>query len=160
VCLNPSTFMGTFQKTRFCLQPAGDTMTRRSAFDAILAGCVPVFFHPLSAYEQYKWHLTEEHETYSVLIPEDELRAGNVSIEETLRRIPLDVAERMTQTVIGLIPRLAYADPRSKLGTVKDAVDVTLEAIVAKVNKLKREMKAEQGHLQVQTAGNGGSQQS
>jgi xyloglucan galactosyltransferase MUR3 len=38
------------------------------------------------------------------------------------------VVERMTQTVIRLIPRLVYADPRSKRETVKDAVDVTLEA--------------------------------
>ncbi|TVU48406.1 hypothetical protein EJB05_08042, partial [Eragrostis curvula] len=156
-CLNPSTFMGVFQKTRFCLQPAGDTYTRRSAFDAIMAGCVPVFFHPLSAHAQYKWHLPEAHDTYSVLIPEDDVRAGNVRIEEALRRIPTDVAERMTQTVIDLIPRLVYADPRSKLETVKDAVDVTMEAIIAKVNKLRKEMRGGQGHLQT---GNGRVQQS
>ncbi|XP_062216812.1 xyloglucan galactosyltransferase KATAMARI1 homolog [Phragmites australis] len=139
-CLVPSTFMRVFQGTRFCLQPAGDTYTRRSAFDAILAGCVPVLFHPASAYTQYRWHLPQEYDTYSVLIAEEDVRAGNVSIEETLRRIPPDVAERMTETVIGLIPRLVYADPRSKLETLGDAVDVTVEAIIARVNKLREEM--------------------
>ena len=123
-------------------------MTRRSAFDAIMAGCVPVFFHPDSAYTQYRWHLPAAHETYSVLIPEADVRAGNVSIEETLRRIPPDVAERMTETVIGLIPRLVYADPRSRLETLRDAVDVTVAAIIERVSKLREEMGGGRGAQQ------------
>ncbi|CAD6209535.1 unnamed protein product [Miscanthus lutarioriparius] len=158
-CLVPSNFMRVFQGTRFCLQPTGDTMTRRSAFDAIMAGCVPVFFHPDSAHTQYRWHLPEAHDTYSVLIPEADVRAGNVSIEETLRRIPPDVAERMTETVIGLIPRLVYADPRSKLETLRDAVDVTVEAVIGRVNKLREEMARGQEHLLQKQSGNDGVQQ-
>ncbi|XP_006649389.1 xyloglucan galactosyltransferase KATAMARI1 homolog [Oryza brachyantha] len=139
-CLIPSTFMRVFQGTRFCLQPPGDTYTRRSAFDAMLAGCVPVFFHPASAYTQYKWHLPDEHDSYSVFIAEEDIRSGNVSIEETLRKIPPDVAEKMTETVINLAPRLLYADPRSKLETMKDAVDLTVEAVIERVKKLRKEM--------------------
>ncbi|KAI5004992.1 hypothetical protein ZWY2020_032235 [Hordeum vulgare] len=60
----------------FCLQPPGDSYTRRSAFDAMVAGCVPVFFHPASAYLQYRWHLPGDHARYSVFIPEDGVRAG------------------------------------------------------------------------------------
>ncbi|CAL4929026.1 unnamed protein product [Urochloa decumbens] len=158
-CLIPSTFMRVFQGTRFCLQPTGDTMTRRSAFDAIMAGCVPVFFHPDSAHTQYRWHLPEAHDAYSVLIPEDDVRAGNVSIEETLRAIPPEVAERMTETVIGLIPRLVYADPRSRLETLRDAVDLTLEAIIARVNKMREEMGAGREHLLQKQNDDAGSQQ-
>ncbi|CAN6308060.1 unnamed protein product [Urochloa humidicola] len=160
-CLIPSNFMRVFQGTRFCLQPTGDTMTRRSAFDAIMAGCVPVFFHPDSAHTQYRWHLPEAHDSYSVLIPEADVRAGNVSIEDTLRAIPSEVAERMTETVIGLIPRLVYADPRSRLETLRDAVDVTLEAIIARVNKMREEMGGGREHLvQKQNDGAGaGAQQ-
>ncbi|KAL6649205.1 hypothetical protein ACP70R_013429 [Stipagrostis hirtigluma subsp. patula] len=150
-CYKPSNFMRGFQRTRFCLQPPGDTHTRRSAFDAILAGCVPVFFHPMSAYTQYRWHLPEDHASYSVFIPEEDVRSGNVSIEETLRSIPPDVVERMTETVIGLIPRVVYADPRSKLETLKDAVDLTVEAVIARVNKLREEMHGGSGQP-VQTA--------
>jgi xyloglucan galactosyltransferase MUR3 len=73
-----------------------------------------LLFHPLSAYERYKVRLPEEHDTYSMLILENDVRAGNVSIEETLRRIPPDVAERMTQTMIKLIPRLVYAWTRGR----------------------------------------------
>ena len=154
-CLVPSTFMRVFQTARFCLQPAGDTYTRRSAFDAILAGCVPVFFHQDSAYRQYRWHLPDDHESYSVFISEEDVRSGNASgsVEETLRRIPREVAERMTETVIGLIPRLVYADPRSRLETLKDAVDVTLESIIGRVGKIRKEM-AGHGRARTEARGN------
>jgi hypothetical protein len=151
--------MRVFQGARFCLQPPGDTYTRRSAFDAILAGCVPVFFHLDSAYRQYRWHLPDDHHAYSVFISEENVRSGNASgsVEETLRRIPRKVAERMTETVIGLIPRLVYADPRSKLETLKDAVDFTVEAVIKRANKLRKEMdyhgaSSARGNLLMQTA--------
>lgn len=41
----------------FCLQPPGDMPTRKSLFDAILSGCIPVLFHPLTARYMYEWHL-------------------------------------------------------------------------------------------------------
>lgn len=40
----------------FCLQPPGDMPTRKSLFDAILSGCIPVLFHPLTARFMYEWH--------------------------------------------------------------------------------------------------------
>ncbi|CAM0870713.1 unnamed protein product [Alopecurus aequalis] len=146
-CLVPSTFMRMFQTARFCLQPPGDTYTRRSAFDAILAGCVPVFFHQDSAYRQYRWHLPDDRAAYSVFISEEAVRNGNASgsVEETLRRIPQRVAERMTETIIGLIPKLVYADPRSKLETLKDAVDVTLDAVINRASKIRKEMAVGHG---------------
>ena len=35
-----------FWRATFCLQPGGDTITRKSIVDALLLGCVPVLFHP------------------------------------------------------------------------------------------------------------------
>lgn len=40
----------------FCLQPPGDMPTRKSLFDAVLSGCIPVLFHPLTARFMYEWH--------------------------------------------------------------------------------------------------------
>jgi hypothetical protein len=40
----------------FCLQPPGDMPTRKSLFDAILSGCIPVLFHPLTGRYMYEWH--------------------------------------------------------------------------------------------------------
>ncbi|CAM0906878.1 unnamed protein product [Alopecurus aequalis] len=132
-CHSPEDIVRLFRSSVFCLQPPGDSYTRRSAFDAMVAGCVPVFFHPGTAYLQYKWHLPSDHARYSVFIPQDGVRAGNVSIEETLRAIPPAVVREMQEEVVRLVPRLVYADPRYTLETMKDAFDATLEGVLHKV---------------------------
>lgn len=139
-CHSPSSIMQMFQSSLFCLQPQGDSYTRRSAFDSMLAGCIPVFFHPGSAYTQYTWHLPKNYTKYSVFIPEDDIRKRNVSIEERLLQIPPEQVKIMREEVINLIPRLVYADPRSKLETLEDAFDVAVQAIIDKVTKLRKDI--------------------
>lgn len=139
-CHSPSSIMQMFQSSLFCLQPQGDSYTRRSAFDSMLAGCIPVFFHPGSAYTQYTWHLPKNYTKYSVFIPEDDIRKRNVSIEERLRQIPPEQVKIMREEVISLIPRLVYADPRSKLETLKDAFDVAVQAVIDKVTNLRKDI--------------------
>lgn len=143
-CHSPSSIMQMFQSSLFCLQPQGDSYTRRSAFDAMLAGCIPVFFHPGSAYTQYTWHLPKNFTRYSVFIPEDDIRKKNVSIEQRLAQISPEQLKLMQEEVIIMIPRLVYADPRSKLETLEDAFDVSVQAIIDKVTKLRKDIIA--GH--------------
>ncbi|CAK9149963.1 unnamed protein product [Ilex paraguariensis] len=139
-CHSPSSIMQMFQSSLFCLQPQGDSYTRRSAFDSMLAGCIPVFFHPGSAYTQYTWHLPKNYSKYSVLITENDVRTKNFSIEQRLSQISPDQVKIMREEVINIIPRLIYADPRSKLETLKDAFDVSVQAIIDKVTKLRRDI--------------------
>lgn len=137
-CHSPSSIMQMFQSSIFCLQPQGDSYTRRSAFDSMLAGCIPVFFHPGSAYTQYTWHLPKNFSTYSVFIPEDDIRKKNVSIEQRLSQISLEQVKIMRETVISLIPSIIYADPRSKLDSFKDAFDVSVQAVIDRVTRLRK----------------------
>ena len=139
-CHSPSIIMQMFQSSLFCLQPQGDSYTRRSAFDSMLAGCIPVFFHPGSAYTQYTWHLPKDYSRYSVFIPEDDLRVRKISIAERLGNISEEKVNRMREEVISLIPRLVYADPRSRLETLKDAFDVSIDAIIDKVTMLRKDI--------------------
>ncbi|RDY07055.1 Xyloglucan galactosyltransferase MUR3, partial [Mucuna pruriens] len=139
-CHSPGSIMKMFQSSLFCLQPQGDSYTRRSAFDSMLAGCIPVFFHPGSAYTQYTWHLPKNYTQYSVFIPEDDIRKRNISIEERLSQIPPEQVKIMREEVISLIPRLVYADPRSKLETLKDAFDVAVQAVIDKVTNLRKDI--------------------
>jgi hypothetical protein len=137
-CHTPANIMRLFQKATFCLQPPGDSPTRRSVFDSMVAGCIPVFFHTGSAYKQYPWHLPkDDHLKFSVFIPTADVRRRNVSIEAVLRKIPPATVERMRKEVIRLIPTLLYADPRSKLETLKDAVDVAVDGILDTVARIK-----------------------
>lgn len=139
-CHSPSSIMQMFQSSLFCLQPQGDSYTRRSAFDSMLAGCIPVFFHPGSAYTQYTWHLPKNYSKYSVFIPEDDIRKKNISIEQRLSQIPPEQVKVMREEVIKLIPQLIYADPRSKLEMHKDAFDVSVQAIIGRVTQLRKDI--------------------
>ncbi|TMW99007.1 hypothetical protein EJD97_003193 [Solanum chilense] len=140
-CNKPEHVMRLFQSSIFCLQPSGDSFTRRSTFDSILAGCIPVFFTPGSAYVQYIWHLPKDYTKYSVLIPEDDVRKKNVSIENVLSKIPKAQVAAMREEVIKLIPNVVYADPRTRLETVKDAFDLAVKGVLGRVDVIREEMR-------------------
>ncbi|WOL16564.1 xyloglucan galactosyltransferase [Canna indica] len=139
-CHLPGSVMRMFEHSTFCLQPQGDSYTRRSTFDAMVAGCVPVFFHPGAAYVQYTWHLPRNYSKYSVFIPEDEMREGKVrNIEEMLKRIKKKDVKAMREEVIRMIPRLIYADPRARgPQRVRDAFDLAVEGVIQRVKDIKR----------------------
>lgn len=109
-------------------------------FDSMLAGCIPVMFHPGSAYAQYIWHLPKNYSTYSVFIPEDDIRKRNISIEQRLLQIHPEQVRRMRDEVIKLIPAIVYADPRSKLNNFKDAFDIAVQSMIDKVTKLRSDI--------------------
>ncbi|XP_009617171.1 probable xyloglucan galactosyltransferase GT11 [Nicotiana tomentosiformis] len=140
-CNKPVHVMKLFQSSHFCLQPSGDSFTRRSTFDSILAGCIPVFFTPGSAYIQYIWHLPKDYTKYSVLIPEDDVRKKKVSIENVLSKIPRSQVAAMREEVIKLIPNVVYADPRSRLETVEDAFDLAVKGVLERVDVMRKEMR-------------------
>ncbi|KAJ4747854.1 Xyloglucan galactosyltransferase KATAMARI1 [Rhynchospora pubera] len=135
-CDTPTTTMSLFQSSNFCLQPPGDTPTRRSAFDSMLAGCIPVFFHPESAYTQYKWYLPDNYSEYSVYIPQDEVREGRVRIEEVLLKYSEEEIGDMKEKVVSMIPRLIYKDPSYKLESVRDAFDVAIDGVLRRVKSI------------------------
>lgn len=136
ICNEPSEVMRLFTSSVFCLQPQGDSFTRRSIFDSMLGGCIPVFFTEHSAYTQYKWHLPRNRSSYSVYIPGKKVQnAGNRSIEQHLLSLSADQVESMRREVIGLIPSLTYADPRFSDVNFTDSFDLTLQGLLNKIAK-------------------------
>lgn len=141
-CENPVEVIKVFQNSVFCLQPPGDSSTRRSTFDSILAGCIPVFFHPFSAYMQYLWHLPKVYWEYSVFIPLDLVKGEfGRSINKTLGDFPKNEVLAMREEIIKLIPSVIYAHPRSKLENVKDAFDIAVKEILKRIAKVRRKTK-------------------
>ncbi|XBI14865.1 hypothetical protein VPH35_057382 [Triticum aestivum] len=130
----PGHAMRLLESAQFCMQPRGDGYTRKSTFGSMLAGCIPVFFHPVSAYLQYTWHLPRDYRSYSVFIPAGDV-GRNASIEEVLSKIPSEKVTRMREQVIRLI---SDVDPAAKGVTFKDAVDVALERVIHRVAKHRR----------------------
>ncbi|EXB73697.1 Xyloglucan galactosyltransferase KATAMARI1 [Morus notabilis] len=141
-CNNPVSVMKVFQSSVYCLQPPGDSYTRRSTFDSILAGCIPVFFHPGTAYSQYLWHFPNNYTKYSVYIPVKDvkdLRDGD--IEKVLLGISKEEEKGMREEVIRLIPKIVYADPRSRLNSFKDAFDLAVKGVLERIEELRRVIK-------------------
>ncbi|KAL3499534.1 hypothetical protein ACH5RR_038627 [Cinchona calisaya] len=129
-------FMKPMLQASFCLQPPGDTPTRRSTFDGILAGCIPVFFEELSAKKQYKWHLPEEkYEEFSVFIPKEEMVFKGLKILDVLMSIPRAEVRRMREKVLEMIPRVMYRKHGSSIGlrSKKDAFDIAIDGTLQRI---------------------------
>ncbi|KAH0697448.1 hypothetical protein KY290_015316 [Solanum tuberosum] len=117
----------------FCLQPKGDSLTRRSVFDCMVAGSVPVFFWRRTAYTQYQWFLPEDPGSYSVFIDPEAVRNGTASIKEILKSYSKDQVRKMREKVVETIPRIVYARPSGGLGSVKDAFEIAIEGVLKRV---------------------------
>eukprot|EP01018_Ginkgo_biloba_P030026 Gb_09780 [translate_table: standard] len=138
VCHKPSKVMRLFTDSVFCLQPQGDSFTRRSIFDSMLAGCIPVFFTEHSAYTQYRWHLPENRTSYSVYISEQSVAAMNFTIEKHLLSFSKTQIQSMRREVIRLIPSFLYADPRHPNVDFRDSFDIAVQSVVKKIGQLKK----------------------
>lgn len=125
-----SAILETFLDSKFCLQPRGDSFTRRSIFDCMVAGSIPVFFWKRTAYFQYEWFLPKERESYSVYIDRNEVKNGTTSVKEVLERLGEEDVRRMREKVIEYIPRFVYAMGEEGSVTYKDAFDVAIDGVL------------------------------
>ncbi|KAL4198608.1 hypothetical protein AMTRI_Chr03g46840 [Amborella trichopoda] len=134
---DPGRYMRPMLRARFCLQPPSDTPTRRSTFDGMIAGCIPVFFEDRSAKSQYDWHMRpEEYRDFSVFIAKDEVVWGGLNISRVLMGIGDEEVRRMREKVIEMIPRIIYRGHRSSKSLreeVKDAFDLAVEGVIRKI---------------------------
>jgi hypothetical protein len=73
-----------------------------------------------------------------VFIPIDLVKDGFVSIKQVLLQISENEMLAMREEVIKLIPRVIYADPRSKLQTLEDAFDITLKGVLHRIGKVRK----------------------
>ncbi|CAM6086310.1 unnamed protein product [Calypogeia fissa] len=143
VCLRPDQTMNLFLHSHFCMQPPGDTPTRRSVFDSLVGGCIPVLFDPQTAYVQYPWHLPRNSSSYSVFIPNDDVMSGKADIVGILKSIALEERAAMrTRIIQEIIPGLLYSHPRTKHFDFRDAFDISIEALFHRIAKLRAEKKS------------------
>ncbi|CAM6122363.1 unnamed protein product [Calypogeia fissa] len=132
-----------FLQSTFCLQPRGDSATRRSTFDCLISGSIPVFFDHQSAYIQYTWHLPENPKSYSVYIDDKDLRNG-VSIQEVLMSYTEDQIEEMRKNILAVIPNLLYNDfekdvPWSASRDWRDAFEISMERVLDTIAAAKKD---------------------
>ncbi|KAL3637669.1 hypothetical protein CASFOL_018117 [Castilleja foliolosa] len=135
---NSSAVFVAFLGSEFCLQPIGDSYTRRSIFDCMLAGSVPVFFWNRTTYEQYEWFLPGDQESYSVFIDSEVVRNGSGVIKQVLMRYSKDEIRRKRQKVIETIPRIVYGMGNDDLiRGFKDAFDIGFDGVLERIKEDK-----------------------
>lgn len=137
-CSNTSSAtMELFLDSDFCLQPRGDSFTRRSIFDCMVAGSIPVFFWRRSAYLQYPWHLPVEPESYSVFIDRKDVKNGT-SIRAVLEGLGEEKVRRMREKIVEYLPRFVYVSPEEGLEGTEDAFDTALEGVLKRFREQGR----------------------
>ncbi|TQE12763.1 hypothetical protein C1H46_001636 [Malus baccata] len=98
---DPIRFMRPMLQASFCLQPPSDTPTRRSTFDSIMVGCIPVFFEDSSAKAQYGWHLPEDqYREFSVFILNEDVVFKETRVLDVFRSIPKVRVRMMREKVL------------------------------------------------------------
>lgn len=133
-CVNNFAILATYARSVFCLQPDGDTPTRQGWFDALLSGCIPVFFstclRPNLFYERvYAPFLPAYNRT--AYGPGDWAVVVNASapislLASTLRRIDADTVRRMQRRIVDISPGIQYS-------TVPGAVQNDAQTIYSKL---------------------------
>uniref|UniRef100_A0A0A0KYJ7 Exostosin GT47 domain-containing protein n=1 Tax=Cucumis sativus TaxID=3659 RepID=A0A0A0KYJ7_CUCSA len=136
-CDRPKAVIELFLESEFCLQPPGDSPTRKSVFDSLISGCIPVFFDPFTAYYQYPWHLPEDHGKYSVMIDKKELKRSGENVVKKLEGISLEKREEMRSYIIyELMPGLVYGDSNNVIDKFQDAYHIAISNLLQRVSML------------------------
>jgi len=117
-----------YSRATFCLQPSGDTATRKGVFDAILVGCIPVVFDKQQLHGQYEMHMPAPEEV-SVEVPEEH----HGTCLEWLDNIPRAKVLQLQASIARSAPRLQYATHAPSPQTHPDAVDTLLEGLLSNI---------------------------
>ncbi|CAI6012621.1 unnamed protein product, partial [Closterium sp. NIES-65] len=144
-CMDPRRVTGVMLQSEFCLQPIGDSLTRRSFFDSIIAGCIPVVFAPGTFDYQYPWFFAigdEARRNVSVMVDSDDVIGRKVRIGEVLGGISEERKREMREELYKHIPRLLLRDHTKEgevgeEGVFVDMVDRTIEGLIER-KKMRR----------------------
>jgi len=130
---------GLYWNTTFCPMAVGDACTRKAIIDAVLLGCIPVFFHRCQLL-QWPWHIGGWLER-ATLFYDMERVVGNRSrtpldLVGELKRVPALTVARMQRTIAEHAHCLHYAvtEPgfvpaaaATRIGDVPGAFEIALQ---------------------------------
>jgi hypothetical protein len=106
----------------FCLQPGGDTPSRKAMVDSLLLGCIPVLFSPVQLH-LWPWHWDTAHT--AVYVDGDAILNGSVSVIDALASVPPARVRAVQAAIEATAYRMQYSAVEVP-GRV-DAFDVTIE---------------------------------
>ncbi|KAI8504045.1 hypothetical protein Bbelb_181130 [Branchiostoma belcheri] len=110
----------------FCLQPPGDSPTRKSFYDAVQCGCIPVIFK-LDYEPVYPFDDVLDYPKFTVKITDEDFFQGKRSIRDILRDIPQAQITAKQGELRQVAPLLQYSYP--PLPETKDSFDMIMNEI-------------------------------
>ncbi|GKA44614.1 xyloglucan-specific galacturonosyltransferase 1-like protein, partial [Tanacetum coccineum] len=120
-----------FMDSEFCLQPLGDSATRKSVFDSLASGCIHVIFDPFTAYYQYPWHFPPDHTKYLIFIDKKDMKDMKVNVVEILMKVTLKKKNDMTSYIAyELMPKLVCGNQKAKFDLFQDAFSNTINTLI------------------------------
>lgn len=129
-------------RATFCLQPPGDTLTRKSLFDALLLGCIPVIFRFDEAARQVlPFSDVIPYEKFMVRLPMEAIQNGSLADPMAeLRAISLERILRMRMSIKEFGHALAFSGSNSNRGGYNDldspdALVMTIAAVWQEVQR-------------------------
>ena len=97
-----------YWRSRFCLHPGGDTITRKAILDSLLLGCIPVLFHAGQA-AQWRWHWGAWVESATITLNQSAVRAGELNVVQHLASLPPERVYAMRDAIRRHAHRMHYA---------------------------------------------------
>jgi hypothetical protein len=115
-------------------------LTRKSLFDSLVAGCIPVLFSRASL-SQYSWHLSEQDvDDVSVYIPLKSINTGEANFITILKALTPEQVAKKQARIRELAPSLQYSVVPDRIGNgsdgrhwappQRDAADVIISRIL------------------------------
>ncbi|XP_077868426.1 uncharacterized protein LOC144359091 [Saccoglossus kowalevskii] len=95
----------------FCLQPPGDSPTRKSFYDSVTAHCIPVIFLPEKARVKYPFQRLLNYSEFTVNFGLETFLLEKPDIVDLLRKIPEDYVIQLQNNLLNVSKRLQYSYP-------------------------------------------------
>lgn len=141
-----------YWRATFCLQPGGDTVSRKSIVDAVLLGCIPVLFH---AGQRRLWpaHWGGWVANATVLLDGAAVASGRRDAVQQLMQVRPRHVRSMQEAIARHAHTMQYAAVDTSLLTVTpavDAFDILLRAAHARATEASAQARGRQQQRQGQ----------
>lgn len=117
----------TYRRAVFCLQPWGDSATRKGFWDALLAGCINAVFGEAGWNETDAWY--GDHREYTVRVPLRAMQPGGIGALAFLKNVGAGRVRQLHANVQAVRARTHYAIHGGVPGGDGDGVDVLVEQL-------------------------------
>ncbi|XP_064615461.1 uncharacterized protein LOC135479520 isoform X2 [Liolophura sinensis] len=116
------------QHSVFCLQPPGDSPTRKSFYDAIMAGCIPVLFKDHKQVN-YPFQDVLDYKKFTVTLSYSDIDRKRRLVRDLLERIPQKEIQSKLNAIQKVAAKLQYSLPVESSSQLKGATQLLMKEI-------------------------------